>query len=163
MPAVPTSVPARRRLPAALAPAGARCWGWTALERATVHQFFASDGLEPSQVPDPHTQSPEVRLLWAILIEAIVCLMPHGIRRGRDRPRHTQAAQQEAWAWIDSDARWYFTAFANICEALGQDPGRMRQALHATFDQPGEPHGMVSPLAAQARRAVAGASTSPRP
>ncbi len=80
-------------------------------------QFFSILGKKPLQG--------EKRLLLAMLEDAVHCFQTYLLAR---KP-HERRLFQEAQEWIESaDTQWFFS-FENICEILGINPGRMREAL----------------------------------
>jgi DNA-directed RNA polymerase sigma subunit (sigma70/sigma32) len=85
------------------------------------------DTLLPAQfwaaLADPRSE-PEKRLMVAVLEEAIALVVnAHG---GSDDRR---SAVREARRWFASDDNSTPFAFATICDILGLDVGRVRQAL----------------------------------
>ena len=73
----------------------------------------------------PYKQ-PELRLLAAVLEDAISCLTvkaPPATARQRKQ-------FDDAWQWFaaEDDSEWIFS-FKNICEALGIDPAYLRPGL----------------------------------
>jgi len=84
------------------------------------------DVILPSQV-GWNIQSPEKRLLAAILEDAIACIT--GLRGPRIRPRATdQHARREALAWIAAGDSGTVT-FMWVCEHLKLDPSAVRVAI----------------------------------
>lgn len=82
-------------------------------------QYFALLGRKPLQG--------EKRLLLAMLEDAVHCFQTYLLAK---KP-HERRLFQEAEEWIDStDALWFFS-FENICDVIGINPGRMREALKA--------------------------------
>ena len=80
-------------------------------------QFFSILGRKPLQG--------EKRLLLAMLEDAVHCFQTYLLAR---KP-HERRLFQEAQEWIESlDTHWFFS-FENICDILGIDPGRIREAL----------------------------------
>lgn len=73
---------------------------------------------------DPRSE-PEKRLMVAVLEEAIALVVntPSSARNGR------RTVLREAQRWFASDDRSSPFAFATICDVLGLDAGRVRQAL----------------------------------
>ncbi len=81
----------------------------------------------------------ERRLLLAVLEDGIRTLLKHaGATRGRAR-----TLQNEALAWLLSDAHTDVFAFASICETLEIDPGRLRGQVMARV-RPAAPLGGLS-------------------
>ena len=80
-------------------------------------QYFTLLGRKPLQG--------EKRLLLAMLEDAVHCFQTYPLAK---KP-HERRLFQEAEEWIVStDGLWFFS-FENICDALGINPGRMREAL----------------------------------
>ncbi len=80
-------------------------------------QYFTLLGRKPLQG--------EKRLLLAMLEDAVHCFQTYLLAK---KP-HERRLFQEAEEWIVStDGLWFFS-FENICDALGINPGRMREAL----------------------------------
>lgn len=73
---------------------------------------------------DPRAE-PEKRLMVAVLEEAIALVVNDPV--GRDEERRTVV--REARRWFASDERGAPFAFATICDILGLDSERVRQAL----------------------------------
>jgi hypothetical protein len=100
-----------------------------------VHQdlalLFEPDVLAPSQfnavLKSSHMPDPERRLMVAVLEDAVSCLSKNP-RRG---PRQQRRAFEEAHSWVNAeDAESWIFSFANVCEALGLDPGYLRRGLN---------------------------------
>ena len=82
-------------------------------------QYFTLLGRKPLQG--------EKRLLLAMLEDAVHCFQTYLLAK---KP-HERRLFQEAEEWIVStDGLWFFS-FENICDVLGINPGRMREALTA--------------------------------
>lgn len=82
-------------------------------------QYFTLLGRKPLQG--------EKRLLLAMLEDAVHCFQTYLLAK---KP-HERRLFQEAEEWIDStDALWFFS-FENICDVIGINPSRMRDALKA--------------------------------
>lgn len=77
-----------------------------------------------SNLADPRTE-PEKRLMVAVLEEAVAVVV-NSAASGDDERR---AAVREAQRWFASDDTSGPFAFATICDVLGLDAGRVRQAL----------------------------------
>ena len=100
-----------------------------------VHQdlalLFEPDVLAPSQfnaiLKSSHMPDPERRLMVAVLEDAVSCLSKDP-RRG---PGQQRRAFEEAHSWVNADdtESWIFS-FANVCEALGLNPGYLRRGLN---------------------------------
>ena len=82
-------------------------------------QYFSLLGRKPLQG--------EKRLLLAMLEDAVHCFQTYLLAK---KP-HERRLFQESEEWINStDGLWFFS-FENICDVLGINPGRMRNALKA--------------------------------
>ena len=80
-------------------------------------QYFSLLGRKPLQG--------EKRLLLAMLEDAVHCFQTYLLAK---KP-HERRLFQESEEWINStDGLWFFS-FENICDVLGVNPGRMRDAL----------------------------------
>lgn len=80
-------------------------------------QYFSLLGRKPLQG--------EKRLLLAMLEDAVHCFQTYLLAK---KP-HERRLFQESEEWINStDGLWFFS-FENICDVLGINPGRMRNAL----------------------------------
>jgi hypothetical protein len=102
--------------------------------------------------------SPERRLLFAVLLDAIIQLQ---------RRNTSGSAEAERWIRNDIDSDSPF-AFRNVCEALGIEPGYLQRGLLSwrrsqVATLPGIPvrqlrtsHRRVTPLGRRRRRAAAG-------
>ena len=90
----------------------------------------AGDTLLPAQfwsaLGDPRSE-PEKRLMVAVLEEAIGLVVNGTARAHSER----NALVREADRWLESDDRTAPFAFASICDVLGLETGRVRQALAA--------------------------------
>jgi len=104
------------------------------------------------------SDSPERRLLFAVLLDAIIQLQ---------RRNTSGSAEAERWIRNDADSDSPF-AFRNVCEALGIEPGYLQRGLLSwrrsqVVTLPGIPvrqlrtsHRRVTPLGRRRRRAAAG-------
>ena len=91
--------------------------------------IFQPDILIDAQFQASHRRrfhlEPERVLMLAVLQDAVGCLQEHlGAKCKRKQAIHSDAED-----WISSTDRSYLFSFENICEALGFDPGYMRQGL----------------------------------
>ena len=106
-----------------------------------------------------HTSdSPERRLLFAVLLDAVIRLQ---------RRNTSGSAEAERWIRNDADSDSPF-AFRNVCEALGIEPGYLKRGLLSwrrsqVVTLPGIPvrqlrtsHRRVTPLGRRRRRTAAG-------
>jgi hypothetical protein len=84
------------------------------------HQYYAT--LRKSQHSDP-----ELRLMAAILEDAVACLSRDPLRCARPHRKGVE----EALSWIDAQGEedWVFS-FHNVCESLGLDPSYLRRGLY---------------------------------
>jgi len=81
----------------------------------------------PSQVAHLRapTRSPEIRLIAAMLEDAVHCVLRNGgIRRG---PRWRELI--EALDWVMDETRDWPFAFANVCDVLMLDAAAVREEL----------------------------------
>jgi hypothetical protein len=69
-----------------------------------------------------HHRSPEMRLMAAVLGEALLC-----ITAARRKPRRKEFS--DAWTWIWSDTRDWPFAFANVCDMLGVEGAAVRASI----------------------------------
>jgi hypothetical protein len=69
-----------------------------------------------------HHRSPEVRLMAAVLEEALL-----SVTAPRSRRRWKEFS--DAWTWISSDTRDWPFAFTNVCEALGFESAAVRARI----------------------------------
>jgi hypothetical protein len=82
-------------------------------------QFYATFKRSPYK-------EPELRLMAAVLEDAISCLSMK-MRRATVRQRK-QIEEARHWLAVDDDSEWIFS-FKNICEALGINPAYLRRGL----------------------------------
>ena len=96
------------------------------LEPATCcpAQLFGKPGLDASLVP-------EKRLLLAVLEEAVVTFQRYATEQGRRGRRLFREAEE----WMGSEEMCWPCSFRNICDALGLDPGYLRQGLRRWRDE----------------------------
>jgi len=93
-------------------------------------RIFQPDALAEAQYLAAHRRTyhgqPELRLMWAILEDAVATLMTD-VRRCTSRQRRDFT---DAMTWIQArtDQRSIFS-FINICETLAIDPDYLRQGL----------------------------------
>lgn len=91
-------------------------------------QFFAVHR------PNPHC-APEVRLMFAVLTDAVQCLEKfHGIPRRRERRLF-----QDAKTWVLSRNEDSPFAFENVCHMLKIDAVYLRRGLQRWTESPAEP------------------------
>lgn len=94
-------------------------------------RLFEPDTVMPDQfyatLKKTHHCDPELRLMSAILEDAVSCLS----RDPRTWARHHRKSAEEAEAWINTEGEedWIFS-FTNVCETLGLDPSYLRGGLH---------------------------------
>jgi hypothetical protein len=79
-----------------------------------------------ARLADPRSE-PTKRLMVAVLEEAIAVVVNRSSRGSDDH----RAVVAEAERWFRSDDRSAPFAFATICDVLGMDPDRVRQAVAA--------------------------------
>jgi hypothetical protein len=97
---------------------------------------FMLDAVLPSQFQSSRTWSPEMRLMLAVLEDAIGTLnrlgrsvaQPIRIRGAGVQDMGRRSVDQEL-DWIASDDLSYPFSFLNICDVLGFDAGAFRRAL----------------------------------
>jgi hypothetical protein len=87
-------------------------------------QIFGKPGLDASLVP-------EKRLLLAVLEEAVVTFQRYAMEHGRRGRRLFREAEE----WMGSEELCWPCSFRNICDALGLDPGYLRQGLRRWRDE----------------------------
>ncbi len=86
--------------------------------------FFEPVVLLPSQLASSSSQSiPELKLVAAILEDALLCINRRAsARRGRRRREF-----MDAWHWLWNDRRDWPFAFRNVCDLLEIDAAAVRQ------------------------------------
>ena len=82
-------------------------------------QFYATFKRSPYK-------EPELRLMAAVLEDAISCLSMK-MRRATARQRK-QIEEARHWLAVEDDSEWIFS-FRNICDALGINPAYLRRGL----------------------------------
>jgi hypothetical protein len=93
-------------------------------------RLFEPDELMPDQfyatLKRSRSSDPELRLMAAILEDAVSCLA----KDPRDCARPHRKSIEEAESWINAEGEedWVFS-FANVCESLGLDPNYLRRGL----------------------------------
>jgi hypothetical protein len=70
-------------------------------------------------------QEPERALIFALLEDAVACYQKYC--SARDRAGMQRFRDAEHWIMEETDD-WLFS-FANVCDLLGLNPGRLRQGL----------------------------------
>ncbi len=93
---------------------------------------FGPVAILPSQlVPRiAHQPGPEMRLLAAVLEDAVNCVVGNSDARTRQRRREFLKAYE--WIWEDR-SDWPF-AFLNVCDVLGLDASAVRARLQSSID-----------------------------
>jgi hypothetical protein len=98
--------------------------------RCGVEALVADLVVVPSQwwAGSSRPDSPERRLLLAVLVDALRCAL------GADPIRHQSAfrrerARQQALAWLQSDCHTSPFQFVALCDALDLDPEAIRAAI----------------------------------
>jgi hypothetical protein len=91
--------------------------------------LFQSDPVLPAQYLETFRRKiplePEIKLMFAILEDAVVCFYKYALARSRKKERLFREAED----WIlEHDSDWIFS-FENICSTLGLDPGYLRRGL----------------------------------
>jgi hypothetical protein len=94
-----------------------------------VGSLFHSDPVLPAQYLETFRRKiplePEIKLMFAILEDAIVCFYKYALARSRKKERLFREAED----WIlEHDSDWIFS-FENICSTLGLDPSYLRRGL----------------------------------
>lgn len=86
--------------------------------------FFEPVVLLPSQLASSGSESiPELKLVAAILEDALLCINRRAsARRGRRRREF-----MDAWHWLWNDRRDWPFAFRNVCDLLEIDAAAVRQ------------------------------------
>jgi hypothetical protein len=97
-------------------------------------QIFGKPGLDASLVP-------EKRLLLAVLEEAVVTFQRYATEHGRRGRRLFREAEE----WMGSEELCWPCSFRNICDALGLDPGYLRQGLRRWRDEQEANPGLYTP------------------
>lgn len=72
-----------------------------------------------------HLPGPEMRLVAALLEDAVNCIVDNAGACSRERRKEFFKAYE--WIWEDR-SDWPF-AFVNVCEVLGLDPTAVRERL----------------------------------
>ena len=93
-------------------------------------RLFEPDAILPAQFyatfRSSNYRDPERRLMVAILEDAVSCLSVNPQRCNlKQRKQYEEAAE---WVSAEEETEWIFS-FRGICEALGIDPGYLRQGL----------------------------------
>ena len=90
---------------------------------------FRADAVMPVQFYPPRRGSaslePTLRLMKAILVDAVRCFQ----RNFEARHRHRQQEFREAEFWIFHDKRSGPFSFEDVCDALGVDSSRLRDLI----------------------------------
>lgn len=102
---------------------------------STAHQtasVFQPVAILPSQLVQriAHLPGPEMRLLAAVLEDAVNCVV--GNSNARTRPRRQEFLKAYEWIWEDR-SDWPF-AYLNVCDVLGLDAGAVRARLQSFID-----------------------------
>ena len=90
---------------------------------------FRSFGCPQQLAARHHPDTPEKRLMIAILADAVNCFRRYGSARGRGKRRIVHEA--ENWL-MSADTSWPFS-FENICDVLAIDPQHLRSSLQREF------------------------------
>lgn len=99
--------------------------GLTPLEISAVNSLFDQVRVLPSQMVPAQALGPERKLLWAILNEALTCVVKSptynngGNNGGKYRDNRLK---REALEWILDDDREWPCSFLNICDHLNIEP-----------------------------------------
>lgn len=91
--------------------------------------LFAFDAILPDQFAEMFRRSeqlePEKALLWAVLEDAVGCVLK--FHSAQDRIGKKQFQETEEWI-MQSGSDWFFS-FENVCELLELDPEYLRRGL----------------------------------
>jgi hypothetical protein len=91
-----------------------------------MEMSFDQFGADPDEDVSPSVpESPERRLLLAVLLDAIVCVQ----RIASTPPGQRRRELEESKRWIRSDDCTWPYSFVNVCEALGLAHQPIRRAL----------------------------------
>lgn len=95
----------------------------------TVVRLFEPDLITPDQYRDrvraEHTDQPEIRLMLAVIEDAVATYQRYAIEPTRRNQRLFEDAEQ----WINStDTSWPYS-FENVCSALRFEPEILRRGL----------------------------------
>jgi len=107
--------------------------------------LFEDEVLLPVQYSEPskgRLLSPEHRLLWAVLEDAVGCWQANETATGGERRR----VFQEAAEWFESDADDSPFAFVVICQLFGLEPEWIRRGLQRWSERRRQQPGSVAPL-----------------
>jgi hypothetical protein len=96
-----------------------------------------------------HEQTGELRLLGALLIDAIGCFLGHAVGRANDRA----AQQQEAVLWVGGRSP-SLLRFDDVCIAVGIDPDTLRSELFRRLELARRGQSFPSVSVARCRSAV---------
>lgn len=94
-----------------------------------VGSLFQPDPVLPAQYFETLRRKiplePEIKLMFAVLEDAIVCFQKYASARGSKKRRLFRETEE----WIhEEDNDWLFS-FENICSVLGLDPNYIRHGL----------------------------------
>lgn len=104
------------------------------MEHDTVPDASVPDSILPEQFFDRMalrtSDVPEKRLMFAVLLDAIIQLRNRNTNRAAEAERWIRGEDEDE----ETDAPF---SFCNVCEALGINPGYLRRGLLAWRHQPG--------------------------
>lgn len=103
--------------------------GAQVIQEDVVARLFEPDLITPEQHRDrvqmERTDQPEIRLMLAVMEDAVATYQRYASEQGRRNRR----LFEEAESWINStDTSWPYS-FENICGALGFEPETLRKGL----------------------------------
>lgn len=105
--------------------------GAQVIQEDAVARLFEPDLITPDQHRDrvqmERTDQPEIRLMLAVMEDAVATYQRYATEPGRRNRR----LFEEAESWINStDTSWPYS-FENICAALRFEPETLRKGLHS--------------------------------
>lgn len=108
-----------------------------------THVLFVPDAILPEQFTEQRRKSVdcpgEIRLAYAILKDAFLCLKGHAVvtcGSAAQRIVRQRLAKQHAWTWIFDDFDENPFSFVNICVYLDIDPSAVRDVVQARIERP---------------------------
>jgi len=101
---------------------------------AMSNDGFAPEAILPVQFFAPPTVDlPEMRLMLAVLEDAVLILHRHVGERGARAQRLVREVEQ----WVDGHNREWLFSFENICAALNLNPSAIRRGLRGLLGATG--------------------------
>lgn len=114
-------------------------------QETTARTGFRDGGWRPGAMPGGHPSldpverheasfatsrdSPELRLMRAVLEDAVTRYRQRPIKTGKTSSLHWRITRDEAERWFASKDRVYLFSFERVCEQLGLEPDAIRRAL----------------------------------